>query len=344
MVYSPNQPRKGLKTMFTEEILRQNPGMVKAFMGISVEVFWKIVEVAERVLPEVDRQRLQRADRKRKIGAGRSCDQPIAIRVAAVLTYLRLYAPQIPVALMYGMTQPNLSRDLRRILPAIQLALPCPEVWKVLNTEQELGDTELLKLGDELTKWLLVDATEQRVSRPSENEARKECYSGKKKQFTIKTQIIADEDHIIKVISEGVPGAEHDKTLSDELRTIDRLPDGCKVEADKGYQGLDKQVGKAKMANDVTGEVQEVARLTVQTPYKKPKGGELTEDQKAFNTLLNSIRVRIEHCIGWLKNWAILANRFRCAHSIYTSVFRTISGLVNLQTQRWQAAKTANSA
>jgi hypothetical protein len=162
-----------------------------------------IVEVVLLVLPDIDRQRLEKPDRKRQPGAGRPCDQPIVIRVAAVLTYMRLYAPQIPVSMMYGMTQPDLSRDLRRIVPAIQMALPCPEVWQVLEVGEELTEAELLKLEDELTKRLLVDATEQRVCRPSDNERRKECYSGKKKQFTIKTQLVANADHILKAISQS---------------------------------------------------------------------------------------------------------------------------------------------
>ncbi len=330
--------------MFTEEILRQNPGMVKAFMGIPAEVFWMIVEVVLQVLPDIDRQRLERADRKRKLGAGRHCDPPVVLRVAAVLTYLRLHAPQIPISMMYGITQTDLSRDLRRILPAIQAALPCPEVWKVVESGQELDEAELLKLEDQVKKRLLVDATEQRVSRPSDNETRKQYYSGKKKQFTRKTQFLVDEDYDIKAISESVPGAEHDKTLSDEVRTVDRLPDGWEVDGDKGYQGLDKQVGLITIINPETGKTEQGARLTVKTPHKKPKGGELTEEQRAFNAWLNAIRVRVEHCIGWVKNWAILANRFRCAHSIYTSVMRTICGLTNLQTQRWQAAHAANCA
>jgi hypothetical protein len=84
-------------------------------------------------------------------------------------------------------------------------------------------------------------------------------------------------------------------------------------------------------------------RLSVQTPFKKPKNQELTAEQKAFNRALGAIRVRVEHCIGWAKNWAILATRFRCDHTIYTSIFRTICGFVNVQTQRWQTAK-ANCA
>lgn len=342
MVNHPHQPRKGQETMFTETILRQNPGIFKAFMGIPAEVFWMIVHVVELVLPDVDRKRLERPERQRQPGGGRSCDQPVILRVAAVLTYLRLHAPQLPISLLYGMTQPDLSRDLRRILPAIQKALPCPVVWKVLGEEHELTEAELLELTDKLR--LLIDATEQRISRPGENETRKEYYSGKKKQFTLKTQLVASEEHRIEAISEAVPGAQHDKTLSDKVRTIERLPDGCEAEADKGYQGVEKQVSMVKTINQQTGEIQEIARLTVHTPHKKPKGGELSEEQKAFNALLNAIRVRVEHCIGWLKNWAILANRFRCAHSIYTSVTRTIAGLVNLQTIRWKALKAANSA
>jgi hypothetical protein len=328
--------------MFTETILRQNPGIFKAFMGIPADVFWMIVEVVERILPAVDRERLERPGRKRQAGAGRSCDQSVVIRVATVLTYLRLHAPQIPISLLYGMTQADRSRDLRRILPAIQRALPCPAVWNVLEEGQELTATELLAFTDQLR--LLIDATEQRISRPGENETRKEYYSGKKKQFTLKTQLVANEEHLIEAISAAVPGAQHDKTLSDQLRTIDRLPDGCEAEADKGYQGLDKQVALVKTIDPQTGEIQDLARLTVHTPHKKPKGGELSEEQKAFNALLNSIRVRVEHCIGWLKNWAILATRFRCAHAIYTSILCTIAGLVNLQTKRWKAAKASNSA
>ena len=90
-----------------------------------------------------------------------------------------------------------------------------------------------------------------------------------------------------------------------------------------------------------TGVAQARPRLTVQTPYKKPRGGALTAEQQAFNAALSAIRIRVEHCIGWAKNGAVLATRFRCAHTIYTAIMRTICGFVNVQTARWQAAKAA---
>ncbi len=85
-------------------------------------------------------------------------------------------------------------------------------------------------------------------------------------------------------------------------------------------------------------------RLTVQTPHKKPRGGELTDEQRRFNRELGAVRIRVEHCLGWLKNWAVLATRFRCAHDRYTPIMCVICGLVNAQTARWQAARAAPAA
>ena len=330
--------------MFTEPMLRQNPALVKALTGVPADEFWKMLEQMETRRPAYEAKRLDRADRQRAIGAGRDFDQPLGLRTMAVLTYLRLHVPQLVVALLFRMTQCDLSRDLRRLLPLIQEVLPCPEVWKVIAEGQTLNPLEPLTLEQLTDGRALVDATEQRISRPGDNETRKEYYSGKKKQFTLKTQCVTDGDHHIAAISEAVPGAEHDKKLSDEVQTLAHLPDGCEADADKGYQGLADQVTLVTIRNVQTGMEQQVPRLTVHTPFKKPRGGELTVEQKAFNQQLSAMRVRVEHCIGWAKNWAILATRFRCAHSIYTSVMQTICGLVNAQTQRWQTAQAANSA
>lgn len=330
--------------MFTEQMLRKNPALVKAFTGIPADEFWAMLRQMETKLPEYEAQRLSRADRQRAVGAGRDFDQVLTQRTIAVLAYLRLHVPQGVIALMFGLTQFDISRDLRRLLPLIRAVLPCPEVWEVVKDGQRLRDTEPLALEQLMDGRALVDATEQRVSRPSDNETRKQYYSGKKKAFTLKTQLVTDGDHHIAAISTAVPGATHDKKLSDEVHTLERLPEGCEADADKGYQGLAEQVDLVIVRNPATGVEQPVPRVIVHTPFKKPKGQELTEEQLAFNRQLGAIRVRVEHCIGWAKNWAILATRFRCTHSIYTAVMQTICGLVNAQTQRWQAAQATNCA
>jgi hypothetical protein len=77
---------------------------------------------------------------------------------------------------------------------------------------------------------------------------------------------VTDGEHHIIAISAAVPGAQHDKKLSDNVKTVDRLPDGCEADADKGYQGLAQQVSVVTVRNPETGEEQQVPRLTVQTP------------------------------------------------------------------------------
>ena len=328
--------------MLTAKHLRENPLLIKAFMGLPFEVFWQLVADMEAKLPEYELERLEREGRQRAVGGGREFDLPLVIRVVLVLTYLRLHIPQQAVACMYkDATQPDVSRELRRLLPLMKQVLPCPEVWEMIEEGEELTAAELLELEQLSDGLVLIDATEQQVYRPGKsNEERLKYFSGKKKQFTLKTQFTTDGEHHIGSISVGVPGAKSDIKLSDEVGTVERLPDDCEAQADKGYQGLDKRVSLVTVQNAETGEQKQVPRLVVKTPFKKPKGGELNEEQKAYNRAIGQVRVRVEHCIGWVKNWAIIATRFRCAHAIYTQVMQVVCGLVNLQTARWQAAKS----
>ena len=205
------------------------------------------------------------------------------IRIALSLTYLRLHIPQEAVAWLYGATQTDVSRDLRRLLPLIVQVLPAPEVWRIVAEVETLTEAEVLELVRLADGRVLVDATEQPIYRSQDNEVRKQYYSGKKKAFTLKSQFVTDGEHHIVAISENVPGAKHDKKLSDEVNTLAHLPDGCEVDADKGYQGLDKEVSLVTMCDAETGEEQQVPRLKVNLPFKKPKGGELSGEQKGFN-------------------------------------------------------------
>ena len=325
--------------MITEERLRQDPDLVTQLTGIPAETFWQLVGQAEKTLPAYDHQRQARPGRKRAVGGGRPVRLPVVIRLVRLLTYLRQHLSQTLVAKLCGGTQSDVSRDLRRLLPLLKPLLPCPAVWHLLEEQRNLTPDEQLVLIELTDGQALVDATEQQVYRSQDSETRKAHYSGKKKMFTLKSEIVTDGEHHIQAISDAVPGAKNDKKLSDETRTVDRLPDGCRGKADKGYQGVSKQVTLVTILNLETGESQQVPRLIMETPFKKPKGGELTEEHKLFNHVLNSIRVRVEHCIGWVKNWRIIATRFRCEHSIYTAILQIVCGLVNVQTRRWQNAK-----
>ena len=93
-----------------------------------------------------EEQRLRRADRQRAVGAGRDFDQPLALRVIGVLTYLRLHVPQTVVAMLFGLTQSDISRDLRRLMPLLGAVLPCPAVWQVVEDDQPVRDLSQVTL------------------------------------------------------------------------------------------------------------------------------------------------------------------------------------------------------
>ena len=52
--------------------------------------------------------------------------------------------------------------------------------------------------------------------------------------------------------------------------------------------------------------------VKVKMPTKKPKGKELTEEQKETNRSISSFRVLVEHAIGGAKRCRIVKDRFRC--------------------------------
>jgi hypothetical protein len=317
--------------MFSEESLRQYPEVVRAFTGIPSERFWEMIGEMAQQAASYERERHERAERKRAIGGGRPDEHSLVVRVALVLTYLRLHGPQAVVALLYGCTQSDVSRELRRTLPLISRVVPVPEGWPLSeNLEEDVVD--VLPLEALSDGRVLVDATEQRISRAVDPLRRDAQYSGKRKLFTLKTQVVTDGQHHIQAISVAVAGRLHDKTLAEDVDTVQRLPDDCEALMDKGYQGLAQQVDF-----EIDAQGAPVPCFTLKIPFKKPKGKELSAEQKAFNHDLSAIRVHIEHCIGWLKNWAILANRFRCDHAIYTPIFQLVCGLVNAQTLRWQS-------
>ncbi len=66
------------------------------------------------------------------------------------------------------------------------------------------------------------------------------------------------------------------------------------------------------------------------TPHKKPKGKELTADQKQENRAFSSSRVRVEHGIRRVKGFRIIRDEFRLGSGLFGMVVSTVVGLVQL--------------
>jgi hypothetical protein len=105
------------------------------------------------------------------------------------------------------------------------------------------------------------------------------------------TLIVGIVDRQVKYLSPTHEGKMHDKRMCDEDGTC--CPPGYEVYRDLGYQGL------------------EMKGVEVHQPMKKPKGGELTDEQKDRNRAMASVRVTVEQVISGVKRCRILKDVYR---------------------------------
>ena len=157
---------------------------------------------------------------------------------------------------------------------------------------------------------LIVDCTEQPIQRPGREAVQKAHYSGKKKWHTLKTEYIVTAKGRIASASSSHPGSQHDLTIR---RAGPALPKRARVYGDSAYQGYDKE------------------HPNIDFPYKKPKQGELTDEEKDYNRGLSSFRVRVEHRIGRTKRFRIVSDRYRNPLRTHHTKISMVAGLVNIE-------------
>lgn len=134
--------------------------------------------------------------------------------------------------------------------------------------------------------------TERRIIRPGDADVQRQFYSGKKHCHTLKNNLVVGLDDMqIKGLSGTHEGKKHDKKICDEEGV--GLPEGSNLYQDSGFQG------------------QKLVGVTIHQPKKKPRGGELTDEEKASNRLISRIRVVVEHVIAGGKRCRIVQDVFR---------------------------------
>jgi len=158
-------------------------------------------------------------------------------------------------------------------------------------------------------QWILViDTSEQVRTRPADYSKQKKFYSGKKKNHTLKNQLIVlpDGSDIVDVTI-GKPGPSSDINLFRERQV--EFAATQKFKADLGYLGENP----------------------IETPHKKPKFNKLSSEQKQQNKEISTQRIIIEHIIRLLKIFRIAQERFRLNSKHYDQVIQIVCGLVRLR-------------
>lgn len=128
-------------------------------------------------------------------------------------------------------------------------------------------------------------------------------YSGKRHKSGVGIQVASGESACLLGVSEPYAGSMHDRRALTETGWEKFLADVCAL-GDPGYQGT-----------------------SLITPTKKPRGGELSENEKEANRKISGIRSAVERAIAHLKNWKILATGYRGRLAELPNVLRIITRL-----------------
>jgi hypothetical protein len=135
-------------------------------------------------------------------------------------------------------------------------------------------------------------------------QGHKELWSRKHGITGFSAQLICLLNADLVFVSDPLDGGTHDATAFRDTpaeEIVDKSGGGI---ADKGYQG--------------TGMI---------TPKKKPRGGELADSDKEYNTQVSSLRAPVEQVIGHFKAWRIFHTDYRRSYRTYRNAFDAARGL-----------------
>ena len=250
----------------------------------------------------------EKATQKPKSRGGRPNSLSIRKRLIATLMMLRCNTSLRHTAEIYGVSHSIIGRARQEMEPIIK---------KVLRRYVVDVERAVLSADD----VILVDGTPVKVT--DWRELGTANYSGKSHMVCVNLQVMTDRRGKILALGEVRPGKTHDKRALDELgwtELLGRAPHGwC---ADLGYLGTDAIHPTRKPP-----DVKEFQSREDGTLFEVVRKGELTDEQRAENKRINSMRSPVEHANARIKKWQILRIGFRRPLKDVDSVIQLIGAL-----------------
>lgn len=264
-------------------LFAKHPSLLHRLTGITVSEFERLLDTfTSQYDLMVVHPRLKSKDRQRTIGGGRRGTIPTpADKLLFILMYTRVYPLLILHGLFFGMAESRACTWVGALLPVLDAALGSahvrPKRAKGRSLEEIIEEfPELVELG------VITDGVERPIRRPKDKDVQKDKYSGKKKRHTTKrVTIVHPKSQYVLAASDEYDGKRHDKKIADEMEVACHSP--IPIGADSGLEGWSP--GRA--------------RLILPIKRKRKKKGQpkdiLTDQQKASNRALASLRVTVEH-------------------------------------------------
>ncbi len=285
--------------------LLNHPRALRAVFGMNLAEFQSLVPLMEQCWMAVLKGR---ANRQRAVGAGAKGKlQEAQSKLCFILFYLKVYPTFDVMSAFFDLDRSECCRWVHKLLPVLE---------KVLARKLVLPKRQIRSVAEFAAAFpgaceVLVDGMERRIQRPKKPTSNRKHYSGKKKAHTRKAIVVADGTRRIGLLSRSKRGARHDKRIADTHGIIQSLPKQVSVIADTGFQGA-KHPGLC-------------------LPRKGSKRRPLNEEDRAWNRLVSSIRIYVEHAIGGMKRFGAVAGIYRNRKAFCDDLFNLLAaGLWNL--------------
>lgn len=291
--------------MLSYDQVKDFPKVFRAMTGLDVEEFEALLvyfnEAWMNEINEEGENSPSQAGRKAVLDS-------IEDKLFFILYYFKTYPLQLVFAFLFGMSQSQACDWIHRLSDILTKALKSMGHMPERNPDQ-LKDT----LSDRAEDKFGIDGAERKIQRPKDNIEQKKYYSGKKKTHTVKNNVIVNMDNRrVEYLSDTYEGKKHDKKICDEEQPT--FPEGSTLYKDTGYQGYEPE------------------NVNTIQPKKKPRGKELTEEEKGENRLISKVRVIVEHVISGIKRCHIVKTTFRNTKDKFDDLVMEIAcGLHNLR-------------
>lgn len=211
---------------------------------------------------QVYEQSLLKQPRQRALGGGRKAQlRTCQDKLFYILFYFKGYPTFDLAGVLFDLDRAQAHHWMHRLQPILEQALG----EKMALPERKLTSIEAFVERFAGVERVMIDGTERPMQRPQDAQAQKQNYSGKKRRHTRKHLAAVDERKRVLVLSKAREGKLHDKKFHDEDEIAGSVPDEIPIEVDLGFLGLHKQYDNIRI------------------PHKKPRGGQLSEEQKADN-------------------------------------------------------------
>lgn len=268
-----------------ERALKQDR-LLRAMTGLNRKAFDALLPTFRAVYEQEGLEQ----PRQRAIGGGRKARlRTPQDKLFYILLYFKSYPTFDLAGLLFELDRAQAHYWMHRLQPILEATLG----EKLALPERKLTSIEAFVERFPDVKRVMVDGTERPIARPQDPEVQKLHYSGKKKRHTRKHLAAVDPGKRVLVLSKAREGKLHDKKFHDEDDIVGSVPDEIPVELDLGFLGIQKQYDNIRI------------------PHKKPRGGELTQEQKADNRALSQSRVVCENAFAGVKRYGAVSAVYR---------------------------------